>query len=250
MFNDFHLGDAIDFELDFDLGDFELVKDGEKEAAPRTRILKPRIDVRSVSQRVCYKNAQKMAAQIDLSPGARTFAWVSGDFIFGDLLEALVVKKRIDPRRIYICSLGMSQDNIDSLKNILCATRVEKLTVLLSGYFYSHERDRLIPYLYEQLDVGDVTQVAFANYHCKIIAVETWHGHYFTIHGSANMRSSNSIEQIVVEEGEELYRFNADIMEQQARLYGTIDHSVPSGYYIRRNAAWQAAAENGKEPTN
>lgn len=245
---DFKLGNDLDFELDFDLNDFDLIGDNDSESA-KSRILKPRMNVKNVCQRVAYKNAREMARAIDLNSGARTFAWVSGDFIFGDLLEALVLEKRMSPKRIYVCSLGMSQENIDSLENIIRATNIEKLTILLSGYFYSHEKERLIPYLYEHLDVGDITQVAFSNYHCKIIAVETFPGHFFTIHGSANLRSSNSIEQIMVEEGEELYRFNANIMDEQARLYGTIDHSVESNYYLRRSDSWRAAAGDSKNTT-
>ena len=244
---DLKLGDPIDFELDFDLGDFNLVEpDGDE---PRSRTMTPRMNVKNVCQHVAYKNAREMARKIDLHEGCRTFAWVSGDFIFGDLLEALILEKHISPKKIYICSLGMSQENIDSLENIIRATKLEQLTILLSGYFYSHEKERLIPYMYEHLDVGEITQVAFSNYHCKIIAVETFPGHFFTIHGSANMRSSNSVEQIMVEEGEELYRFNADIMDEQARLYGTIDHTVESNYYIRRNEAWQAVAGDSSDTT-
>lgn len=237
---------AIDFELDFDLDDFDLTlgEESEDEGGFKTRIMRPKMNVKNVSHKVVYRNAEKLAEKIDLTEGARTFAWVSGDFIFGDLLEALVMKKHISPKKIYICSLGMSQDNIDSLRNIIEWTDLEQLTILLSGYFYSHEKERLIPYLYKELDVDDKTQVAFSNYHCKIITVETFPGHFFTIHGSANMRSSNSIEQIVIEEGEELYRFNADIMDEQARLYGTINHDAPQNYYIRRDAAWQAVQES------
>lgn len=239
---------AIDFELDFDLDDFDLTlgEENEDEGGFKTRIMRPKMNVKNVSHKVVYRNAEKLAEKIDLTEGARTFAWVSGDFIFGDLLEALVMKKHISPKKIYICSLGMSQDNIDSLRNIIEWTDLEQLTILLSGYFYSHEKERLIPYLYKELDVGDKTQVAFSNYHCKIITVETFPGHFFTIHGSANMRSSNSIEQIVIEEGEELYRFNADIMDEQTRLYGTINHDVPQNYYIRRDAAWQAVQESSQ----
>lgn len=240
---------AIDFELDFDLDDFDLTlgEESEDEGGFKTRIMRPKMNVKNVSHKVVYRNAEKLAEKIDLTEGARTFAWVSGDFIFGDLLEALVMKKHISPKKIYICSLGMSQDNIDSLRNIIEWTDLEQLTILLSGYFYSHEKERLIPYLYKELDVGKKTQVVFSNYHCKIITVETFPGHFFTIHGSANMRSSNSIEQIVIEEGEELYRFNADIMDEQARLYGTINHDVPQNYYIRRDAAWQAVRESSQK---
>lgn len=107
---------AIDFELDFDLGDFDLTlgEESEDEGGFKTRIMRPKMNVKNVSHKVVYRNAEKLAEKIDLTEGARTFAWVSGD-----LLEALVMKKHISPKKIYICSLGMSQDNIDSLRNII-----------------------------------------------------------------------------------------------------------------------------------
>lgn len=111
--NDFGLSfdNAIDFELDFDLGDFDLTlgEESEDEGGFKTRIMRPKMNVKNVSHKVVYRNAEKLAEKIDLTEGARTFAWVSGDFIFGDLLEALVMKKHISPKKIYICSLGMSQ---------------------------------------------------------------------------------------------------------------------------------------------
>lgn len=92
---------AIDFELDFDLDDFDLTlgEENEDEGGFKTRIMRPKMNVKNVSHKVVYRNAEKLAEKIDLTEGARTFAWVSGDFIFGDLLEALVMKKRISPKK-------------------------------------------------------------------------------------------------------------------------------------------------------
>lgn len=96
---------AIDFELDFDLDDFDLTlgEESEDEGGFKTRIMRPKMNVKNVSHKVVYRNAEKLAEKIDLTEGARTFAWVSGDFIFGDLLEALIMKKHISPKKdIYL----------------------------------------------------------------------------------------------------------------------------------------------------
>ena len=69
---DLKLGDPIDFELDFDLCDFNLGEpDGDE---PRSRILQPRMNEKNVCQHVAYKNAREMARRIDLREGCRTFA--------------------------------------------------------------------------------------------------------------------------------------------------------------------------------
>ena len=194
----------VDAELDFDLSDFQIFNTGSggffDESKAQKRILQPRIDVKDISHKVLFESAEKFAQQIDLRENARTFAWVSGNFIFGDIIEALVTTRHMIPREIYICSLSISQENIDSLKNVMLACpELEKLTIVLSGYFYSHEKYSLVPYMY-----------------AKVIAIETIMGNTLTIHGSANLRSSNSIEQIMVERGRDLYEFNAAIIDKIA----------------------------------
>ena len=56
--------------------------------------------------------------------------------------------------------------------------------------------------------------------------IETHKGGFVVIHGSANLRSSNCVEQFVVEENEELYKFNEDFHSKIIDKYKTIDKSV------------------------
>lgn len=232
-------GPELDFELDFDLEDFNI---DNEEPEKQERICKPRMDSEAISHLVHFRNAEEFAKQVDLQDGARTFAWVDGNFIFGDIIEALIVTRNILPEEINICSLSMSEENIDSLRTILEYTNIKKLRMLLSGYFYSHEKFGLIPYLYDQLDYKDKFQVAFGNYHGKVITIKTERGHTLVIHGSANLRSSNSIEQIMVEVGNrELHDFNARIITEVCDRFGTINYLYP---IIRRGEqSWQAVAQ-------
>lgn len=230
-----------DFELDFDLDDFAPAIMEDKRP---TRIMKPRIDLRAIKHHVAFTNAEEFVQKIDLSPGARTFAWLNGNFVFGDILEALIMERNLLPKNIYLSTLSISQENIDSLHNIVTHTPgFEHLYMLVSGYFYSHEKFGLIPYLYDQLDVCDKTQIAFGNYHGKILAVETQRGNTLVIHGSANLRSSNSIEQIMVEcNDDELFRFNATIIRDLCNKFGVINHEVAK--VPGKVKIWQAAAES------
>ena len=110
--------DDFDFslELDFDLDDFDILED--LDSHPQERILKPRLDPDTITQMVTFKNAEEFAEQIDLSPGARTFAWVDGSFIFGDIIEALWNARNVQVKAVYISTLSMSQENVDSLHNL------------------------------------------------------------------------------------------------------------------------------------
>lgn len=243
----------IDFDLDFDLSDFEIIDKltehmGET-PKPQERILQPRIDKDEILHTVMFDNAKAFAKQICLEPHTRTFAWVSGNFIFGDILEALVTKRRVGIKRLYVASLSINQENIDSLKNVmlLMGSELEKLVLVLSGYFYSHYKYDLVPYMYDELDDGtDRVQLAFGAWHTKVITIETVHGHTITIHGSANMRSSNSIEQIMIEvDARDLHDFNAKIMDNIAERFGTINYAADKARFHRLEGkeAWQTTSK-------
>lgn len=245
----------IDFDLDFDIADFQLIdrmtEDIGETPEPQGRILQPRVEMGEILHKVMFENAEEFADQISLDPNVRTFAWISGSFIFGDIVEALVTRRRVGIKRLYIATLSLSQENIDSLKNVmlLMGDDLEKLVLVVSGYQYSHEKFNLVPYMYEELDDGtDRVQIAFGGYHAKIIAIETVYGNTLTIHGSANLRSSNSIEQIMVEQNRDLFDFNAGIMDGIAARFGTINHKAEKHklHRLEGQEAWQAAMEHAK----
>ena len=224
---------GIDIDLDFDIDDFDIIDERKPRGKKQrdVRILRPSMSKRDITQRVSFDNAEAFARQIDLTPGARAFAWVSGNFIFGDIIEALITARRVGIKRLYMCSLSISRENIDSLKNVmlLMGDDLERVVLVFSGYQYSHEKYDLVPYMYRELDdAKNRVQIAFGRWHAKLITMETVHGHTITIHGSANLRSSNSIEQIMVEvDDKELHEFNAGLMDAIADRFGTINHAAP-----------------------
>lgn len=78
-------------DLDFDLGDFEIVDSDDgfsiDDRPNDVRYWTPRVDKREVLRLGNYKYARDFVEHIDLAPGARTYAWVDGSFIFGDIIE-------------------------------------------------------------------------------------------------------------------------------------------------------------------
>ena len=235
--------DLADLELDFDPEDFALV---ESEMEP-TRILPPRMPRASVVDRVCYERAVDLARELDLTRGARTTALVSGNFIFGDLIEALVLERGIDAQEITISTLSLSQENVDSLRNILEERSVERLNMCVSAYFYSHNRGTLVPYIYQELDIGEKFQIAFCNTHCKICLIKSRKGGRYVLHGSANLRSSGCIEQIELEESPALYDFYMGTLGALIEKYPTINHARPN--IARGERSWQAVLEGTREQT-
>ncbi len=231
----------MDLDFDFDLGDFDMLQNDQTQQEPqKQRILKPRVDVKLLDTRmVSYTNAKEFVRDIDLC--GRTYAWLDGSFIFGEIPEALGEIGH-PVKRAWITSLGLSEENIDSLYNCFALYGLDKLCLLLSAYFYSHEKHKLIPYMYEKLDVEIETepdkwepgfQVGFFNIHSKIMCLELEDGTKLTIHGSSNLRSSNSIEQAMIETDPDLFDFNVGIIREFMKVFFTVNHDSGEGKRIR-----------------
>ena len=204
---------------------------GQKES----RFIEPHDCQDIADYRVKYSNAEKLVDDIgDMTKGKRVFAILDGKFIFGDFIEALIVKNNWLVEDLTISTLSMSQDNVDSLRNLLVGDYVMQMNIIISHYYFANERAGLMPYLYEKLDVDNKLQVAVASVHTKIAMIRTQCGKKITIHGSANMRTSSNIEQIVIEAGDDIYDFCYGIHASIVEMHKTINKPV------RRNALWQA----------
>lgn len=172
---------------------------------------------------VCYEHAQEFARALAIDNDTETFAYVAGGFVFGDFLEALVEERRLSVRRLGMQMLSLNDENIDSLRNIVEMCGTERLDLCLSGYWYSTELHKggVVGYLFDQLDLeGLELHVAIAELHCKVVTIETWAGNRLTMHGSANLRSSNSIEQIHISPDPALWEFCQGVTD---RIVGAYD---------------------------
>ncbi len=173
-----------------------------------------------------YQKAVDLVKDIDFQNLDRVFCLVSGNFIFGDFIEAFIVQNNILVEEMIISTLSYSQDNIDSLENLINANYIKKLDLIISDYFFAHERNKLIKNTYDQLDKNNVFQLAVAGTHCKTYQFKTSGGKYIIIHGSVNMRSSSNLEQFVIEDNEDLYNFNKEYQDKIIEKYKTINKSI------------------------
>lgn len=212
---------AFDVNFDFDTGGDDTLQNRMVEA--RLTTVKPRY--------VMYSNAQKMARECLPDFGRRFDAFLSGNFIFGDFIEALLVEHDIRAERMTIATLSYSQENIDSLHSLLTHGYIGHLTMLVSGYFFRNERNGLVRMLLDTL--GDGITFAVAAIHTKTVHFETTGGRKVVMHGSANLRSSQSIEQVTVEENPELFAFYEDVYCRLVRDYAAKGRSTdtPSKSY-------------------
>lgn len=222
---DYGIGDIGAFdvpEIDLSLIDF-IAADGVEE----TRFTRPRL-IEGGSRQVMYDNAAALAREIDIQSGMRVDAFVSGNFIFGDFIEAFLTEKDARAERMTISTLSLSQNNVDSLAELLRNDYIGQLDMIVSVYFWGNERGELIPYMYRELDMDNRFQLAVADVHTKTVHFETAGGKKIVIHGSANLRSSGNVEQFTIEENPALYDFYEEKLGALVAKYATIRKNIRS----------------------
>lgn len=229
--------DSLDEMLDtldlggFDVGDIDLDMDafadlGESFGQINTRYVKPPLYTGARKGPLMYERAAELARDVGpaIMAGERVDAVVSGNFIFGDFIEAFAVEQNVLIDDLTLSTLSISQDNVDSLHNLIVGDYVRELNIVVSDYWYSHNR-RNLPYIYEKLDIADRFQFAVAGIHTKITLMRIG-DRKLVMHGSANLRSSRSIENFVIETDPVGYDFHRAWHQTILDHYGTIRKAV------------------------
>lgn len=214
----------------------------------RSKPLHPRL--------IVYEHAQRLAADLGplAEPGDRAHAVVSGQFVFGEFIEAWIKANNWLIPDLYCATLSLSGDNIDSLANLLHGDYVQRLHLTVSDYWYSHERGRngLVGYAYKELDIdpdGDRFQLSVTGSHAKVTLMAPEEGGHYTLHGSANLRSSASIEQFALKNDADLYAFHLAWIQALESQYHTIDNRRGAAPKRHQWQAVQQAAAPSKSPT-
>lgn len=233
---DLDFGGDVGFDAgELDLGEFDL--SASLDAEIETRIIKPTYYRTIPDRMIKAEHASDLVRDIKPERGMRVHAVISGNFIFSHFIRAFLIDNNIKAKRMVISTLSMSQDCIEALRDVCDLGYCDKLDLIVSAYFYSHERHALVEYLYESLDNDDSIagfQLAVAGTHCKTVQIETTGGAKIVIHGSANLRSSGCIEQFTIEENSELHDFHNEYADAILSVYSTIKKEV------RRKKLWEA----------
>jgi hypothetical protein len=182
------------------------------------------------------------AALPDLTEGQSFYAVVAGNFIFGDFIEALMVEKNYFAEEILIATLSLGKENVDSLRNLQEGGYVRRLGLIVSDFWYAHERRPAggVPYIEKTLG-GAGFSFAAAGTHTKVTLIRTSCGRNLVLHGSANLRSSRNVEQFVIENNSDLHAFNHGWMSHLLEAFTATKKS------IRGEALWQEVREQAKK---
>lgn len=215
--NEFNLPE---FPTEFDTKDFEFSPESMN---VETRIIKPKIHTR---KKLCVKYAEELANKITVEKNSSTFVFLGGRFVFGDFIHSFIIKNNIHVLKMHIATLSMSPENVASLHELMAREFIDSLDLHVSIYFYAHERHVIMPLIYQALDMDNRFQLTVSATHAKICLIKTEGGKNIVIHGSANLRSSDNIEQVEIIENEELYEFNRSFLDSLTERYKTINKPV------------------------
>ena len=164
---------------------------------------------------VSYSNARRLARDIKIQRGETVFCNLNGKFVFGDFIAAFIQENNLTVVELTVISLSGGIDNLEMLEALKARGWVERINLVLSEYFLRTEEAKhtaTIKYLKQLSDTyGEAFNISYTNTHAKLTLIKTekqGQNGYVVMHGSANLRSSQSLEQLVIHENKELYDFN------------------------------------------
>lgn len=222
-FADLEIEDMDD--LDFDMPDG--IEETDAFCLPDDRISRP-VRMKDIpAHQIMPKNAADLVAKgIVPPPECMCSCVVKGSFEFGDLLGELILAHG-GAAELYVATLSMSEGNVEVLAALVDSGLVPFVHVFVSDYFYAHYRHTIYKALFDSIPL-DKLQVTVAGTHVKIALMQLrdpagGEPIPVVIEGSANLRSSQNVEQFAVVNSREHYEFHRawlDDMEQQFKTIG------------------------------
>lgn len=158
------------------------------------------------------ENADAIINLIPADESQTLHAITCGDFIFCNLITRLV-ERHGPPPKLTVCTLSLSLKNCESLAAMMTAHPDLIFHLVLSHYFQSTNKEIFISL--EKLvaeTFPDRCTVTVGRSHCKITILE--YEQPIIIETSANLRSSNNLEQLVISRGRELADFHLEWIEE------------------------------------
>lgn len=174
------------------------------------------------------KRADNLVQALPRSEDESTHALLSGEFILGDVIDR-VREIHGNPRALWIATLSVGMPNIATLE---AAGRAGiPVCLLVSHYFQSAEKE-LFAALESALLPIPGFRIIVARLHTKILLFDypDWP---LTITTSANLRSSNNLEQLDAFAAPPLFFFHREWMQE---LVNRAEAGVNPSFAVKINA--------------
>lgn len=128
-------------------------------------------------------------------PGGHTHCVLRGDFVLCDVIPAIIAA-RGRCEHLHIATLGLSVANADLLATQHERGLIGAITLVCSHYFA--QVDRTTTFRDVRARLADCAELIVTRSHAKVICLPTASGDHFVLEGSANLRSSDNTEQMVI----------------------------------------------------
>lgn len=150
-------------------------------------------------------------------PGGRTHCILRGDFVLCDLIPA-IIQHRGRCEELFIATLGLSVANADTLAILQERGQVGTITLVCSHYFAQVDKTTTFRDVKNRLQ--GKASIIVTRSHAKVIGLPTAAGDHFVIEGSANLRSSDNTEQVVIFNDAETLAWHRQWMAQLPNMHG------------------------------
>lgn len=200
-----------EFKIELDLNNFnidiEIDINGKEDKNPFEKLPVYKI------QKTKIKTSLDLVKKINLQKNERVICISHGNFIFCDFIVSLLQEKKYEAEEVVISTLSLNADNLASLEWALEFGYIKNLKLIISDFWYQTNKHKFIPKMLEIMEVyGNRFSLSVCRSHTKICLMKI-NDLFITIHGSANLTSSNNLEQFMIEEGEQLYGFMKDFQQ-------------------------------------
>lgn len=168
---------------------------------------------RGIKQLIRPENALPVVAHLPEGIADRTHCVLRGDFVLCDIIPA-IIKARGPCGHLRLATLGLSVANADTLACLVEREQVWRLTLVVSHYFAQVDKATVFRAVANRL--AQVARLVVTRNHAKVICLPLVDGSRYVIEGSANLRSSDNLEQIVITNDPDTHDFHAAWIDELA----------------------------------
>jgi len=180
-----------------------------------TRKRKKEAKRRSTKRFIKPENAQQVA-DARPGPGEAVHCILNGNFVLADLIPRLMDTRPTTHLRI--ATLGLSERNAELLAEMHKAQKMTECTIICSHYFQQVNKDSVFAACVAKLQ--GAARIVVTRSHAKVILIPQ-PPDFWVIEGSANLRSSDNLEQITIFNDQPVHDFHAAWIDE---LAGQTEH--------------------------
>lgn len=151
------------------------------------------------------ENAAALIANLP-EPGETLHGILRGDFVLADIMEPMLKRGRCP--HLLVGTLSMSVNNAQTFVKLFQENLVDRITLVISHYFTSVNKSTIYSEIRRILE-STKTDIVVMRSHAKVIVMQTAENNY-VIESSANLRSSDNLEQITIFNDPDVAAFHAD----------------------------------------